>query len=329
MAWLDPLESLLNPLLADADVLRWAFLGGLGLLIFLLAFLIGRAIERRLDPVKGRIDALVTSPMTGGGGQSIPLSREARGQRLLQRLGRGLTPTSSEKKVQAADKLARIGYRSPGATDLFFSIKVLGALGLPLGTTILILLFQLMPLKSAVPLIALTVPIGLIFPDYWLTKKWQKRQAALRRSLPDALDMLVVCTQAGMGLNAAIQRVAMEMDIQHPELADELNTTMLHMGAGMDSRTALQELAKRTGLEEMRSLVSTLQQAMRYGSSVGDTLRAYAEEMRNKRLEYAQEQAAKVGVKMLIPIALCMLPAVMLVVMGPPMIKLMEGLGGK
>lgn len=141
--------------------------------------------------------------------------------------------------------------------------------------------------------------------------------------------MLVVCTQAGMGLNAAIQRVAMEMDIQHPELADELNTTMLHMGAGMDSRTALQELAKRTGLEEMRSLVSTLQQAMRYGSSVGDTLRAYAEEMRNKRLEYAQEQAAKVGVKMLIPIALCMLPAVMLVVMGPPMIKLMEGLGGK
>lgn len=324
MAWIDPFQTWLNHLLADDRVLQWAFLGGLGLLIFLLAFLIGRAIQRRLDPVQGRINALASS-----GPQGVPLSREARGQRLLQRLGRGLAPTSPEKKGKAADRLARIGYHSPGALNLFLGIKVLGALGLPLGTTILTLLFGLMPLQSALPLIALTAAIGLILPDYWVTKRVQRRQAALRRSLPDALDMLVVCTQAGMGLNAAIQRVAMEMDIQHPELADELKTTMLHMGAGMDSRTALRELAHRTGLDEMRSLVSTLQQAMRYGSSVGDTLRAFAEEMRNKRLEHAQELAAKVGVKMLIPIALCMLPAVMLVVMGPPMIKLMEGLGGK
>ena len=173
------------------------------------------------------------------------------------------------------------------------------------------------------------VVIGFILPDYVLVKKLRKRQAALRRGLPDALDMLVVCTEAGLGLKAAIQRVAMEMDIQHPALADELKTTMLHMGAGMDSRTAMQELARRTGLEEMRSLVSTLQQSMRYGTSISDTLRAYGSDMLNKRLESAQEQAAKVGVKMLIPIALCMLPAVMLVVLGTPMIKLMGALGGK
>ena len=102
---------------------------------------------------------------------------------------------------------------------------------------------------------------------------------------------------------------------------------MLHMGAGMDNRTALQELANRTGIEEMRSLVSTLQQAMRYGTSISETLRVYSEEMRNKRLEAAQEQAAKVSIRMMIPVALCMLPAVLVIVMGPSLINLLKLMG--
>jgi hypothetical protein len=157
----------------------------------------------------------------------------------------------------------------------------------------ILLIPGLMTLNKALPYIILALPIGLILPDYILVKLIRKRQSAVRRGLPDVLDMLVVCSEAGMGLNAAIQRVALEMDIQHPILADELKTTMLHMGAGMDGRTALQELANRTGLDEMRSLAATLQQAMRFGTSISETLRAYSEEMRNKRLEAAQEQAAQ------------------------------------
>ena len=328
MDWITRLNLRLNTWLADPVVLQWTFFFGLGLLVFLLFLLLGRQIQRRFDPVKGRIETFaVEASLTSE--QRLTLDKEARGQRLVERLGRGLAPSDSVKGSKTTDKLARMGFRTQRDIQTFYGFKILVALGLPLMATLVMVMVLGRPMQSVLPIAAIALPLGWIAPDYWLTKKFQKRQAALRRALPDALDMLVVCTEAGLGLNAGIQRIALEMDIQHPELADELKTTMLHMGAGMDTRTALQELSKRTDLEEMRSLVSTLHQAMRYGTSVAETLRAYAEEMRNKRLEAAQEQAAKVGVKMLIPIALFMLPSVMLVVMGPPMIKLLASLGGQ
>jgi tight adherence protein C len=327
MAWTQQLNFWLNALVADPRFLQWAFVGGLGLLFFLLSFLVGRAIQQRFDPVKGRIEAVAAGRADPGTG--LDLGPEARGQRLLERLGRGMTPTGVQKRERATEKLVHAGYRRPEDIRLFFGLKIIAGLALPVLTMAIILIPGFMTLNKALPYIILALPIGLILPDYILVKLIRKRQSAVRRGLPDVLDMLVVCSEAGMGLNAAIQRVALEMDIQHPVLADELKTTMLHMGAGMDGRTALQELANRTGLAEMRSLAATLQQAMRFGTSISETLRAYSEEMRNKRLEAAQEQAAKVGVKMLIPIALFMLPAVMVIVMGTPMIKLMAGLTGK
>ena len=328
MEWINQLNFWLNTRLGDPDFLQWAFLGGLGLVAFIFSLWIGYHIQRRFDPVKGRIDALAAGP--GWSDTSTQgLTSEAWGQRLLERMGRGLTPVNREKRDRTIDKLSQAGYRRPEDIRLFFGLKILSGILLPLLTVTVLLLPGLMPLNKALPYIILALPLGLILPDYILVKRMRKRQTAIRRGLPDVLDMLVVCSEAGLGLNAAIQRVALEMDIQHPILADELKTTMLHMSAGMDSRTALQELAARTGVEEMRSLVSTLQQAMRFGTSISDTLRAYSDEMRNKRLEAAQEQAAKVGVKMLIPIALFMIPAVMLVVMGPPMIKLIASMSAR
>lgn len=327
MTWIDQFHLWLNSLVTDPRFLQWAFAVGLGLLFFLISFLIGRAIQDRFDPVKGRIAAVALGRAQPSG--TAGLGSEARGQRLMERLGRGLTPTSAEKRERATDKLVHAGFRRPEDLGLFFGLKALAGLGLPALATALILLTGLMSVNKALPFILLALPIGLILPDYVLVKLTRKRQSAIRRALPDVLDMLVVCSEAGLGLNAAIQRVAMEMDIQHPILADELKTTMLHMGAGMDSRSALQALASRTGLDEIRSLTATLQQAMRFGTSISETLRIYSEEMRSKRLEAAQEQAAKVGVKMLIPIALFMLPAVMVIVMGTPMIRLVGGLTGK
>ena len=325
MEALSRLNYWLSAHLADPITLQWLFLGSLTLLIFILSLALGRYLLERFNPVKERIDAYV-------GDKDLHLSvslvsnldNAAKGQRLLERLGRGLTPTSIEKREGTADKLALIGYRRPQDLRLFYGLKLVSALTLPL----LMLGFNaatgLFDFKMSSALVIATLGIGLILPDYVLTKRVSKRQNVLRRGIPDALDMLVVCAEAGLGLNAAIQRVALELEIQHPYLADELKTTMLHMSAGMDNRTALQELATRTNMAEFRSLVSTLQQAMRYGTSISETLRVYSEEMRNKRLEAAQEQAAKVSVQMLIPVALCMLPAVMVIVMAPPMIRLIN-----
>ena len=328
MDWFNQLESRINLLLADPAFLQWGFLIGLATLIFILALMILGNILQRLNPIKGRIEILVKGDQRAAPQPIFDNAEATRTQRLLERLGRGLAPTEASKEHKVADRLNQIGYRTRYHLHVFYAFKILCAVGLPLVVGLFTLSYG-MTLDKALPYILLAAPLGLILPDYWLNKTLKKRQTVLRKSLPDALDMLVVCAEAGLGLNAAIQRVAMELDIQHPLLSEELKTTMLHMGAGMDSRTALQELANRTGMDEMRSLVATLQQAMRFGTSISETLRAFAEDMRNKRLEAAQEQAAKVGVRMLIPIALCMLPAVMLVVMGPPMIKLMGSLSGQ
>ncbi len=313
--------------LADPQTIQWLFLGGLSLLIFILSLAISRYLQERFNPVKERIDVFVSDRDTQGQGSlTINLDSQAKGQRLLERLGRGLTPTSIDKRESTADKLALIGHRRPQDLRLFFGLKLISGLALPLLTLFFNTLTGLFNFKTAAAMVIASLAVGLILPDYVLAKRVKQRQNMLRRGLPDALDMLVVCAEAGLGLNAAIQRVAVELEIQHPYLADELKTTMLHMGAGMDSRMALQGLATRTGMAEFRSLVSTLQQAMRYGTSISETLRVYSEEMRNKRLEAAQEKAAKVSVQMLIPVALCMLPAVLVIVMAPPMIKLISNI---
>ena len=322
MEWPNRFDLWLSSLLLDDQVLQWLFLGGLGLLTFVISLLFSRYVQNRFNPVKERIDAYVTDGDYGAG-NVITLDEAKRGQRLLERLGRGLTPSNIAKRESTADKLALLGYRRPQDLRLFFGLKLVAGVALPLLTTAFNLVTGIIPTDMTLAIVLASFGLGLILPDYVLTKKVRQRQTILRRGLPDVLDMMVVCAEAGLGLNAAIQRVALEMEIQHPFLADELKTTMLQMGAGMESRTALQELANRTGMAEMRALVSTLQQAMRYGTSISETLRVFSEEMRNKRLEAAQEKAAKISVQMLIPVALCMLPAVLVIVMAPPMIKLL------
>ena len=314
--------SRFSNLLADSEFLQTAFLISLGLLAFMLSLWLGHYIQQRFDPVKERIEVY-----TARSDIALTLGKQARTERLLERLGRGLTPSNQERQQTTATRLAQLGYRRPQDVRLFFGLKVVTAIGAPLLVFAVNAVAGVYDQTSAPLIILMALPLGFVLPDYLVARRLRKRQISLRRALPDALDMLVVCAEAGLGLNAAIQRVAMEIDIQHPILAEELKTTMLHMGAGMDNRTALQELANRTGIEEMRSLVSTLQQAMRYGTSISETLRVYSEEMRNKRLEAAQEQAAKVSIRMMIPVALCMLPAVLVIVMGPSLINLLKLMG--
>jgi tight adherence protein C len=138
---------------------------------------------------------------------------------------------------------------------------------------------------------------------------------------------MVVCSEAGLGLSGAIQRVSDEIGVQHPELADELQLLMMQTRAGMDNRTALKELERRTNLEDISAFVTTLIQAMRFGTSIGQSLRIFSEEMRDKRLQRAQEKAARLSLTMLIPIVLCMLPMFFLVLLGPAILSLMNTIG--
>jgi len=146
----------------------------------------------------------------------------------------------------------------------------------------------------------------------------------LRTAFPDALDLLVVCVESGLGLAPALQRVADELMVSHPELGTELASVNAEMRAGVERTQALKNLSARTGLEDIRGLVALLVQTMRFGTSVADALRVYSEEFRDKRMQAAEEQAAKIGTKLIFPLVFCLFPSFFLVAIGPAVLRLIE-----
>lgn len=141
---------------------------------------------------------------------------------------------------------------------------------------------------------------------------------------PDALDLLVVCIEAGLGLNAAINRVSHEIEASYPDIAHELKQVNDEIRAGVARGEALRGLYVRTGLTDIRGLVSLLTQSLRFGTSIADTLRIYAEEFRDKRMQKAEEEAAKIGAKLIFPLVSCMFPGFFLVAVGPAILRLSE-----
>jgi len=146
----------------------------------------------------------------------------------------------------------------------------------------------------------------------------------LRSGFPDALDLLVVCCEAGLGLMAAMQRVARELALSYPALAGELDLVCSKVRAGLTVKVALEEFTDRTGLEDIKGLNSAISQSIRLGTGIAETLRVFSDEYRNKRLQEAEEQAAKLAVKMIFPMMLCIWPSFFIVAVGPAVLKVMK-----
>src|SRR6185312_11549902 len=222
-------------------------------------------------------------------------------------------------------ELVMAGFRSDGAIRIFFGIKVIFC--------IVMFFFALTihrhitdnPVLRIVFLVAGT-GLGYYAPGMILEKQVKKRQAKLRLSLPDALDMMVVSVEAGLGLDQALQYVAREIEETHPELSDELSLVGLEMRAGKRRAEALRNLADRTGEEELRKLVAILIQTDRFGTSMGESLRTHSDFMRLRRKQEAEERAAKVGVKLVFPIFLFILPSMLIVAVGPAALGLVNNL---
>ncbi len=272
-----------------------------------------------LNPIKRRIDGVQQEAAT-------PSDRQ-RTDSLLHRLGAFLIPKAKEKRAGIAYLLEVAGYRSSNALPYFYGIKLLGFILIPILVLSAIVLFTQRPVLDDLGIVIFSGVLAFAAPDYWLRIAVRKRQDKLRNALPDALDLMVVCSEAGLGLNAAIMRVADEIGMQHPELADELQLLQMQTRAGMDNHAALNELERRTSLDDISAFVTTLIQAMRFGTSIGQSLRVFAEEMRDKRLQRAQERAARLSLTMLMPIVLCMMPMFFLVLLGPAILVLTDILG--
>ena len=169
--------------------------------------------------------------------------------------------------------------------------------------------------------------LGYLVPDMWLTWRVSVRQRKLRRALPDALDLLVICVEAGLGLDQALMKVSQDMRIAHPQLSEELHLVNLEMRIGKTRIDALRELARRTGLDDIKALVAMLIQTERFGTSIAQSLRVYSDDMRLKRRQRAEEMSAKTSVKMVPALVFFIFPALMVVILGPALITLSHQLG--
>ena len=237
---------------------------------------------------------------------------------------RFILPKKDKELSRVKQKMVHAGYRSANALPLFFAVKALLMIGLPF---VVLLLSPMFPRVSSQMLLLAAVGLGglgFLAPSVWLDHRAEGRQKALRAAFPDAMDLLVVCVEAGLGLAPALQRVADDLMISYPELGAELALVNAEMRAGVERTQALKNLAERTGLEDIRGLVALLVQTMRFGSGIADALRVYSEEFRDKRMQTAEELAAKMGTKLIFPLVVCLFPSFFLIAIGPAALALME-----
>jgi tight adherence protein C len=242
---------------------------------------------------------------------------------LLRPYTRFLLPKKQKELSKLNRQLVHAGYRSSNALVLFFATKALLLITLPL---LVFLLSPMFPKVSSNMLLYASLGLGglgFLLPSVWLDHRVQGRQKALRVAFPDAMDLLVVCVEAGLGLAPALQRVADDLMISYPELGAELSLVNAEMRAGVERSQALKNLAERTGLEDIRGLVALLVQTMRFGTGVADALRVYSEEFRDKRMQAAEEVAAKMGTKLIFPLVVCLFPSFFLIAIGPAALALM------
>jgi tight adherence protein C len=227
-------------------------------------------------------------------------------------------PTSPAEMGKIKSRLVAAGYRGPEALPVFIGTRLgcgLLAFGL-MSTPILV--------KPSVLLALAAAALGYLLPGIVLARMAKKRQHIIRLSLPDALDLLVVSVEAGLGLDQALQRVGEELAFAHKDLSDELRLVNLELRAGKARPDALRNLADRTGVDDLSSLCAMLVQTDKFGTSVAQSLRVHSDTLRTKRRQRAEETAAKTGVKMVFPLVFCIFPAIWVVTIGPAAIKFVQ-----
>jgi tight adherence protein C len=238
----------------------------------------------------------------------------------LKRLG-NLVPRSPAEMGKLQQRLVQAGYRNNEALLVFFGVRVGAALGL-------FLLFSTPVLfRPNVSIALVACLLGYLLPGMLLARMAKRRQHVIRLGLPDALDLLVVSVEAGLGLDQAIMRVGNELAFAHPALCEELRLINLELRAGKPRSEALHNLGERTGVDDVVSLVAMLVQTDKFGTSVAQSLRVHSETLRTKRRQRAEEAAAKTGVKMVFPLVFCIFPAIWVVTIGPAAIKFIQVMG--
>lgn len=238
-------------------------------------------------------------------------------------LSKLVMPTSDEEATNLRIKLANAGYRQGSAQTLFLASKSIAAV-----TALILALAGGVTAQLELPVLlglaAFAAGVGMMLPNLWLALASSGRKQKIREGLPDTLDLLVVSVESGLALDAALKRVGDEMAPVHAELSEELRISTMEAQMGLPRAEALDNMARRTAVDELRSLVSVITQAEKFGTSIAKALRNQAESLRTKRRQAAEERAQKTAVKLLIPLVLFIFPAMFVVLGGPAAINVIQ-----
>lgn len=258
---------------------------------------------------------------------SLPVDRPAAeiAQRLASPLNRLLPPSATEaRKLQK--QLMHAGFRSAEAPIIYRAIQLASMAGFPLAVAATCAALA-RPLNGAIVWIILAFCVGFFLPRYVLNKAISNRQRQLRWGLADALDLMVISVEAGLGLNAAMMKVSAELKDVHVDIATEFELANLEIRVGRERDEALRNLAERTGVDDLRSLVAMLIQTDKFGTSIARALRVFSDSLRTKRRQRAEQEAQKAAVKLLLPLACFLFPTLFIAILGPAALNLMDVLG--
>ena len=310
---------------------RVAFSAGLTALVTIMA--VWSALLVR-DPMAGRLKHLRRHRESIRSDLLAPKGHQARQMLAMSTMHRIINRLNLVRTAQAAkmsSRLAQAGWRSKDALVTYLFLKI--SLPFVFGGVAALLLFGgqafAMPPIIKVLVAMVAVVCGAYLPELLLANAIQKRRACLQKGLPDALDLLVICVEAGLGLDAALNRVADEMGRSYPEIADEFALTSVELGFLNERRQALYNLAKRADLPSIRGVVNTLMQTEKYGTPLSQSLRVLSSEFRNERMMKAEEKAAKLPATLTVPLVLFIMPALFVVLLGPAVLRAIDGFSGR
>jgi tight adherence protein C len=302
----------------------------IGFAFFLALFLFSLGVSQFFRQRSERRDLI--AKIRGGGIAAGPAfddgsdEAEKKDSRLLGifgKIGQRASATKMEDYTASRLKFLRAGIRHENALAVHWGVKIFLTVIFPA----VFLLARTMVLTTLSYQVSMAVTVlcallGFYLPDIWLHHKAEDRRQKLLQSLPDALDLLVICVEAGMGMDGAINKVAQELGIGSPELSEEFHLMNLELRAGKQRTEALKNLALRTNLDEISSLTTLLVQTDKFGTSMAESLRVYSESYRTQRYQRAEEMAAKLPVKMVVPLIFCIFPSLFLVILGPAAINI-------
>lgn len=296
-------------------------MGALGLMLVLVTVPI--MLRQRQDPLKKLKQA------NSGKGDAPSAARLRSGSRSvkLDRYASFLEPQDEKQLSQIRLTLMQAGYRDKDAVRYFHFAQFALGLGLLIAGVIYFVLFKSgEDVSTQQTLMYILGPggVGYMMPKYWVTKRQQKRQEEIIDGFPDSLDMMLVCIEAGQSMDQAIIRVANEIRASYPALADEFQIVSLQIKAGRDKASVLNEMAERCGVQDISSFVTVLVQSQTFGTSVGEALRVYAAEMRDKRVMRAEEKANKLPTKMTLATMMFTVPPLLIILVGPSALGIMK-----